>query len=875
MSITRTVAACHVLCVSALAGSPFPRFIPREYLNDEYFVMNQAKQPPVIDGVLSDPCWDEALALYPFSTLGGGGALSLLQTRVKVAWDKANFYVAYFCEQPDMELAKRRGDHFEIFFMPFLPKQPPHVNHATSLLMMAHRKPEEFHYQQARGGLGGSGGIYFNKSPSMQSAGKTGDDWWTWEGRIPVKDLAVRGLPMPDPPPRYWRIGFNRWSNFHGEIGWYASMLSSLNHQMNHCPVFMLGKPAAAPSVKLTHPMTESKPGQFSVTVKNLSGKEAPYSVKVLLRREPFDPAVREATPENGSAEKFVLAKGAERTFTYQVPHEGWRNQYRVEVCDGRVGRRRTLYYRGLWYSLGDTIAHGWDRQRPSLGILPEPKQVSLGKGTFSLSKEIEVLVEPGNDADQLAAECLKTPVGFLSESWPSFRMAVQRGTDLPRGRAIILGNALTNPLVRALVRSEALDFPTEQLNDQGYVLHIGRKLILIAGRGEAGTFYGVQTLRQLIMHNRKSLPALTIVDWPDLDWRGAWHTFRVTPANIDLACLFKMNVGGLSFGDKKKYHFRPLIFGAHTWFGHTGGALVPPEKRETVGGEAVICPASECKEELTACIDRYVRKVGIDSTEMDCVFVGADEAPFGLDEPCRKMIDETGAGWTVAHHFRDNMYAACKARGKKMCCWADALLCCEDSLNYMPKDFHPIHWMYYPSKYFGGCDVLGKHGLPFVVAPMTRGENSFRFPQVRSREYNIATLCRCAARENGKGVWLTTWGGGLDDDLLWYSYLLAAEYGWSAGPDLAAFRKKFGRAFYGSEKGGEWLFELERMTALYLVGRKKELGPPSTLAQDSEKIQQIRSEIEQVIRRDWYAKDKLETLLKTVGAVEEGIKSQ
>jgi hypothetical protein len=256
----------------------------------------------------------------------------------------------------------------------------------------------------------------------------------------------------------------------------------------------------------------------------------------------------------------------------------------------------------------------------------------------------------------------------------------------------------------------------------------------------------------------------------------------------------------------------------------------------------------------------------------MPYIFVGADEAPFGLDKRCQAMIDQRGAGWTVAHHFRDNMYAACKARGRSMCCWADALLNLEDSLNYVPKDFHPIHWLYYPSQYFGGCDLLGKHQLPFVVAPMTRGENSFRFPQVRSREQNIATLCRHAAHAGGKGVWLTTWDGGLDDDLLWYSYLLAAEYGWSAGPDLPGFRRKFGWLFYGSEHGADWLFDLERLTALYLTPGAAH--PPASLKTDGNRIRTIRSQIEQVISRDWHAKGKLETLLKTVAEVEQAVAS-
>jgi len=852
-----------ILPAAAVGAATLPAFVPREYLNDEQFLLNQAAQPPAIDGDLADACWNAALELYPFSTLGGGGSLSVLQTRVKVAWDKEGFYVAYRCEQPDMLLAERRGDHLEIFFMPLYPNQPPHVNHATSLTAMAHEKPAEFHYQQAWGRMGGAGGIYFSKKTGVQSAGKIGDDWWTWEAKIPFADLWVRGMPPPDASLTFWKIGFNRLSNHHGEIGWYASLLSSLNHQVNHCPVFRLVGAGTAPAVRLSHPLA-GEPGAFSVRVRHVGGGEGSYRVKVLTRGEPFDPEVHEAPPSAPATGKVALKSGQETTLEYRVATEGWRNQYRVEVWD--VGEK-TLFFRSIWYSLGEPLTWGWDRERAQLGILPEPQEVSMGRGSFPLSREIDVVVAPGHEPDRFAAGLLARSIGSRKAKWPAFAVREADGRRLPARSLVVLGAATDSLLLRAFASERRVGIPWERLRPQGYFLAVTSRFVLIAGGDEAGTFYGVQTLRQLVLNHPKGIPALTILDWPDLDWRGAFHTFEVTEQNIDLACLCKLNVGGLSLAQKKRYHFEPRMFTAHTWFGHTGGALVPPEKRERVGGEAVICPASECRDELVARIDQSLRKLGIDSAEMRHVFVGGDEAPFGLDPPCQKMIDEKGAGWTVAHHFRDNMLAACRARDRTMICWADALLNAEDSLNYIPRDFHPVHWLYYPSTYFGGCDVLGKHGLPFIVAPMTRGEQSLRFPQIRSREGNIPTLARCAAHAGGKGVWLTTWGGGLDDDLLWYSYLLAAEYGWSAGPDLASFRTKFGRLVYGSEHGAEWLLDLERITSLHLARSEKPI-PPEVVQADRKRLDAIEDEIREVLARDWYLEPKFHALLKVIAEV-------
>ncbi|MDP6506903.1 MAG: glycoside hydrolase family 20 zincin-like fold domain-containing protein, partial [Planctomycetota bacterium] len=406
--------------------------------------------------------------------------------------------------------------------------------------------------------------------------------WWTWEAKIEFKYLWTRGFDPPDPKKiQTWKVGFNRWSNFHGEIGWYGSMLSSLNHQTDHCPVFKLAGPGTAPKVQLTHPMLGEGPGRFSVSLRNLRTAEQTYRVKVLRRNEPFDPVLGEVSPLNAQGEEagtVELKPGQDAKLDYQVPFKGWRNQYRVEVWDGG----KTPYFKSLWYSLGDDIlSHGWDSKRPQLGILPEPKQILMRKGKFSLAGTTTVLVDAASEADIFSAGYLSKPVGSLADKWPSFAVMEVKSNASLKGRCVLVGDVSGKLWMQDVLEKRGVRLPQIKLPPQGYVLDIGRDLIVIHGEGASGRFYGVQTLRQLMFQNRKAIPALRIADWPDLDWRGAWHTFTVNESNIDLACLFKMNVGALSFEQKKKYHFRPLSFTAHTWFGHTGGALVPPEKRE------------------------------------------------------------------------------------------------------------------------------------------------------------------------------------------------------------------------------------------------------------------------------------------------------
>ena len=63
---------------------------------------------------------------------------------------------------------------------------------------------------------------------------------------------------------------------------------------------------------------------------------------------------------------------------------------------------------------------------------------------------------------------------------------------------------------------------------DEGYFLRISPKEIVLAGNDEQGTFYAVQTLKQLINDNQ--LPVTEITDYPEVRFRGVVEGFYGTP---------------------------------------------------------------------------------------------------------------------------------------------------------------------------------------------------------------------------------------------------------------------------------------------------------------------------------------------------------
>lgn len=84
----------------------------------------------------------------------------------------------------------------------------------------------------------------------------------------------------------------------------------------------------------------------------------------------------------------------------------------------------------------------------------------------------------------------------------------------------------------------------------EGYRLTVSENSITIEGDGAAGAFYGIQTLRQLIMENGNNIPCCYIEDKPDLSHRGFYHdisrgrvpTLEKLKAIADTLAFYKVN---------------------------------------------------------------------------------------------------------------------------------------------------------------------------------------------------------------------------------------------------------------------------------------------------------------------------------------------
>jgi len=152
--------------------------------------------------------------------------------------------------------------------------------------------------------------------------------------------------------------------------------------------------------------------------------------------------------------------------------------------------------------------------------LVPKPREVTQGEGQFGTTKTLTIVIEPKNKEDRFAAELLASA---LNEEWKAAAEIVETA-DLAesetKGR-ILMGDPCRNwPLAKAM-RARDVTIPAEAAS-QGYVLDVAPDRILIAANSPAGTYYGVQTLIQLLQgFGEGELPCVRINDWPGVRERG------------------------------------------------------------------------------------------------------------------------------------------------------------------------------------------------------------------------------------------------------------------------------------------------------------------------------------------------------------------
>ncbi len=159
------------------------------------------------------------------------------------------------------------------------------------------------------------------------------------------------------------------------------------------------------------------------------------------------------------------------------------------------------------------------------LNVIPYPKQVKTNGTNFSFGKELTVVLDKTfTKSDNFTAEEL------IRDLKKEFNITA------------VIGKRGSYPAV-VLTRQGA----SGKLKEQGYTIATSNeKELIISAKGEAGLFYGSQTLLQLIRQSGAGyeVPGLEITDWPDIQQRAIHYD---TKHHQDKASYVKSFIKDLS----------------------------------------------------------------------------------------------------------------------------------------------------------------------------------------------------------------------------------------------------------------------------------------------------------------------------------------
>jgi hypothetical protein len=459
--------------------------------------------------------------------------------------------------------------------------------------------------------------------------------------------------------------------------------------------------------------------------------------------------------------------------------------------------------------------------------IVPAPKQATAGEGSFSLRDARIVLGEAKSPDDQFAAQDFIDDV----KATASVSVRVSRGQSR---RDILIGRIDLPAIAQALKRMAAQRPAT--LNDEGYLILVNADHVVVAGQTPAGTFYGLQTLKQLVRGDGAEafIPAVKIIDWPTMRWRGVSDDISRGPVptvdyikrQIRTEAYFKMNMHSFYMEHTFQSELHPLI-------GPEGGSLTPAEIKELVAYarnyHVELVPEQQTFGHLHKAL-RLEKYADLAETPYGDVLSPQQAASYKLIEDWYKEINELFPG-QFFHIGEDETFelgegqsrteAQTKGVGavyfehlnrvrdllqpyhRKLMFWGDIALHHPDLIGSIPKDMIVMNWQYGArDEFVASIKPFQDAGLQQFVCPGAQTWNQI-FPNTEAAARNIINFVRDGQKAGAIGMMNTTW----DDDgeslfeMAWYPLALGAAASWQEGTlDRSEFDRNFAWSFYRAD---------------------------------------------------------------------------
>ncbi len=474
-----------------------------------------------------------------------------------------------------------------------------------------------------------------------------------------------------------------------------------------------------------------------------------------------------------------------------------------------------------------------------TLQIIPQPRQVTITQDRFLFSRATRLaLVDSKSADDRFAAE------DFAND----MKEAAQLSLKLSKGRSsnsILIGK-LDQPGIKAALRKANVATPSN-LDAEGYLLVVTPKEVLVAGATEAGTFYGLQTLKQLVRGEgaQAYIPGVLIVDWPAMRWRGVSDDISRGPVpTVDYIkrqlrsfAAFKLNLHSF-------YMEHTFASATHPLIGPEGGSLTSAEIKELVAYarryHIELVPEQQTFGHLHKALkfEKYTelaevpygdvlspqqegsyRLIADWYRELDQLFpgrffhIGADET-FELGEgQSREAARQRGVGQVYFDHL-NRVREVLKPYNRRLMFWGDIALNHPELIGNIPKDLIVMNWDYAQRDDFTTqIKPFKDAGLEQFVCPGVQNWNQI-FPNLEAAKKNIVNFVRDGQAAGAMGMMNTSWddnGEGLFEST-WYGIVLGAAASWeNKTVDVKEFDQNFDWAFFRND-GDEFVQALRAL---------------------------------------------------------------
>lgn len=212
---------------------------------------------------------------------------------------------------------------------------------------------------------------------------------------------------------------------------------------------------------------------------------------------------------------------------------------------DNKIHIRQIVLPMGLLCSFTIFCLNLKATERPI--IYPFPQQAEVTGDVFILDKNITIIVPPQRSENDIFLG--RFLVRELSDKY-GIAVKIEQQSVIPEKRKVVIMGKFNNPLIRQYCKENNIDINEKDPGPEGYILTVSSDKIIIAGSDEAGAFYGLQSLRQLIdAGDGQEIRGINIRDWPEFTFR-AIRLYVPGPENIaffkrflrDFMSMYKFN---------------------------------------------------------------------------------------------------------------------------------------------------------------------------------------------------------------------------------------------------------------------------------------------------------------------------------------------